>query len=250
MREHAVGLPWPVVYDLEPKRGTSHARNRAVQLALQSGADLVAFIDDDEVASPLWLDELIQVQRRYEADVVCGPVLPHYDQGVPRWVIDGRFFERPRHKTGEALPVASGGNVLVTRSFLADAGGPFDHRFGLPHAMGEDTHLFMRIRRAGGRIVWADDAVVTESVPPTRATARWLLHRAYSAGKSFAQCERSLGVSPRQAAQRGVRALGRVARGCLLLAASVPLGRASTVKALRDVWQGTGVLIGLLGGRP
>ncbi|HEY7768427.1 glycosyltransferase, partial [Longimicrobium sp.] len=69
-------LPWPLRYRHEERRGVSHARNAAVAAAREAGAEMMAFIDDDEVPQPGWLDELLRVQAQHDADVVAGPVLP------------------------------------------------------------------------------------------------------------------------------------------------------------------------------
>lgn len=50
---------WPIIYTPEPHRGISYARNAAVKTAIESGAEWIAFIDDDEVPLPFWLDELL-----------------------------------------------------------------------------------------------------------------------------------------------------------------------------------------------
>ena len=55
-------MPWELVYTVEPRRGIPFGRNTAVRTA--GDADFVAFLDDDEVAEPDWLTELLRVQRR------------------------------------------------------------------------------------------------------------------------------------------------------------------------------------------
>ena len=90
-----VSLPWPIKYVVEPRRGLTYARNRAIAEA--GSVDFVAFIDDDEVPSPEWLDELLWAQAEFSADVVSGPVSPHYGPGVAGWIKAGGFFSsRPQ----------------------------------------------------------------------------------------------------------------------------------------------------------
>ena len=105
-------MNWPLRYDVEPRRGIPFARNKAVACAID-GADFVAFIDDDEEPEPSWLDELLWVQRRYDADVVTGPVLPRFPANVPGWVVKDGIFESYRYRTGQHRDKAYTGNVLV-----------------------------------------------------------------------------------------------------------------------------------------
>ena len=67
----AAEAPFPVRYVHEPAAGVANARNAA--MAAASG-ELIAFLDDDEEAAPGWLAALIDAQRRFDADVVFGPV--------------------------------------------------------------------------------------------------------------------------------------------------------------------------------
>src|SRR4051812_40847842 len=43
---------------VEPRPGLSRARNRALAWAMQEGAQVLAFVDDDAVADPGWWDAL------------------------------------------------------------------------------------------------------------------------------------------------------------------------------------------------
>ncbi|HEX8692866.1 MAG TPA: glycosyltransferase family 2 protein [Longimicrobium sp.] len=243
----APSLPWPVRYVPEPRRGISFARNRAVA---EAGAEWIAFLDDDEEPEPGWLDELLRVQAGHAADVVAGPVMPRFEAPVPRWIERGRFFEVPRHATGTRLPYADTGNVLVRASVfraLGGAEGPFSARLAL--AGGEDTHFFLRVARAGHRIVWADDALAWEWVPPSRTRVSWLLRRAFRRGNTWALCERELDPAFRVRALRLARAVGRIGVGTLRMLAAPFSGTHAAVDALRGICFGAGSVAGLAGFR-
>jgi succinoglycan biosynthesis protein ExoM len=240
-------LPFPVIYELEARRGISYARNRAVAVALAQGAEFVAFIDDDEIVSPGWLDEMLTVQRAYAADVVTGPVIPRFNDGVPDWIVRGRFFERPRFATGTLRRGGATNNCLISRRLFAGSAEPFDARFAT--SGGSDMHFFKRVARAGARIVWADRAVVEEWVPQSRARVPWLLQRAYRGGNAFTLSERILDRSGKWLLRRTGKGLARTIQGTLLVLPSIFLGRAPTVRALQKAAIGAGTLAAIMGSR-
>jgi succinoglycan biosynthesis protein ExoM len=239
------GMPFVVRYAHERRRGISHARNRAVAEA--ADADWIAFLDDDEEPEPEWLDELLRVQVAHAADVVAGPVPPRYEAPAPGWVLRGRFHEPPRRPTGSPLPYADTGNVLVRASLFRDFPAPFASSLAL--AGGEDTHFFLRVARAGHRIVWADTAVAWEWVPPSRVRLPWLLRRAFRRGNTWALLERELDPSWRVLALRIARGAGRIVRGTVLLPLSLLRGRHAVVQTLRGMCFGAGSLAGVAGYR-
>jgi glycosyltransferase involved in cell wall biosynthesis len=65
-------LRWPLHYEIEANPGISNARNRCLRIAADH-ADFIAFLDDDETPTLVWLEELILAQQKYSADVVAGP---------------------------------------------------------------------------------------------------------------------------------------------------------------------------------
>ena len=65
--------PGLVRYVHEPKPGIAAARNRALREAASSA--LLVFIDDDEVPSERWLEQLVDLQRSSGAAAVVGPVI-------------------------------------------------------------------------------------------------------------------------------------------------------------------------------
>jgi glycosyltransferase involved in cell wall biosynthesis len=240
-------LPFPVVYNVEPTRGIPHARNRGVRVALGNGAEFVAFIDDDEVASPDWLDELLDVQRHSSADVVSGPSLPRFAPGVEHWVVEGGFFTYPRYATGEVIPIAATNNVLVAAHLFRGSEEPFDPAFGLSGM--DDSHFFMRVKQAGAKLVWADEAQVEEFIPASRAQVGWIVKRAFRIGNGYVFCSRALSPPYRWVVPRIGGALARIGYGSLSLPFAALRGKASTVSALRTISNGVGSLVALAGKR-
>jgi succinoglycan biosynthesis protein ExoM len=240
------GMPFAMRVVHEPRRGISFARNRAVAEAAPD-AGWIAFLDDDEEPEAGWLDELLRVQAEFAADVVAGPVPPKFESPAPRWVLRGRFHEPPRHATGTVLPYADTGNVLVRASLFRDFPAPFAPSLAL--AGGEDTHFFLRVARAGHRIVWADRAVAWEWVPPSRVRLPWLLRRAFRRGNTWALLERELDPGVRIRARRIMRGGGRIARGAVLMPVALVRGRHAVVDALRGICFGAGSLAGVAGYR-
>jgi succinoglycan biosynthesis protein ExoM len=236
-------LPWRTKYVVEPRRGIAEARNRGLREI--GTADFVAFIDDDEVPNRLWLDELLSVQGNCQADAVAGPVYPSFTDDVPEWIRTGDFFNRPAHLTGEFLACCSTGNALVTRKVF-DRVGAFDDRFQLTG--GEDLHFFTRVRLAGFKIVWSQEAVVTETIYKDRANLGSLLRRAYRGGNSYTLVESSLNGSAYVRFIRFSKGCVRILQGAVNAGAFVLACRATPlVRALGQVCCGAGMLAGLAG---
>jgi succinoglycan biosynthesis protein ExoM len=155
-------VSFPIKYAVEPRRGIPMARNRSIRMIDRSSAFAV-FVDDDETVAANWLDELLRVQQAYQADVVSGPVMPSFLAPPPGWIVEGRFFAPQRYRTGERILHAYTSNTLVRAAVLAELDGGFDERLAL--SGGSDTHFFLRVRRAGYKLVWADEAIVYDCVP-------------------------------------------------------------------------------------
>lgn len=168
-------------YAVEPTQGIASARNLAVLLA---EGTYVAFIDDDETAAPLWLEQLYKTLTTYRADAVWGPVLPVFPEGFPDW--QKSFFTRDRWSTGEAMTskTKGTGNVLIKRECLQERSGPFDS--ALNQVGGSDSDLFNWLERRGKNFVWCNEALVYEIQPLARTKIRWHLIRAYRGGWGFA----------------------------------------------------------------
>jgi succinoglycan biosynthesis protein ExoM len=237
---------WELKYFSEPQRGISYVRNQAVAQVSPS-ADFVAFIDDDEVPEPSWLEELLTIQQIYAADVVAGPSPPFFpDPDVPQWVIKGKFFEPLRYPTGHLLKFTSTNNVLVKAQILREIQPIFDERFALTG--GEDTHLFMRVYRAGYKLVWADAAIVYEWIPKSRTNAKWILQRGYRCHSTYGLCEKELEPALiKVLARRISTGTGRITIGLISLLPAIVIGKHLLIQSLLQISRGAGMLSGLLG---
>lgn len=166
--------PLKICYGVEKEQNIALARNRAVALAT---GDLIAFIDDDEFAEKEWLKRLYDAKVKYGADGVFGPVRPFFDQPPPKWLIRGRFCERPEHPTGTRLDSSScrTGNALIHAGIFKTSSSMFDPALG--RTGGEDGIFFLRQINAGKNFVWCNEGVVYEVVPQERWTLIFYLKR-------------------------------------------------------------------------
>jgi succinoglycan biosynthesis protein ExoM len=237
---------FPLKYYIEPRRGISYARNKAIA-CVDDDVEFVAFIDDDAVPIPSWLDELLNVQGLYEADVVSGPVLPKFDVQVPPWMLQGGFFEPLRYPTGHPIMVAYTNNVLVRLGIFKEMGQGFDERLAL--SGGEDTHFFLRVHRAGYKMVWADEAIVHEWVLPSRVNMRWILQRKFRHGNVITFCDIYLGASMKMRILKLIEAGKYILRGVLHSRSAFRFGKAGLVRSLQYIFYGAGVISALAGYR-
>jgi len=159
----------------EPTRGIAHARNRALDFALEAGADYLAFIDDDEIAKPDWLANLMAPEYLH-VPVLMGAQIYHYPDPAPFWAREKGLARVDDSDEGLYCKTASSGNVRFNMD-LAKAGLRFDERLALTG--GEDNDFFARAYEAGFPITKTYRAVTHEPVHPERLTYRYQVYRAY-----------------------------------------------------------------------
>jgi glycosyltransferase involved in cell wall biosynthesis len=166
-----------VKYDVEPQQNIALARNRSIENA---SGDFVAFIDDDEFPSEQWLLSLFHIFDKGSVAGVLGPVLPYFGDGVPPWIVKGKFYDRPQHRTGLVLgwTQTRTGNVLLQRHLFAGDPQPFRAEC----VEGSDQEFFKRMMQKGHEFVWCNEAVVYEVVPPPRWKRSFLVRRALFRG--------------------------------------------------------------------
>jgi cellulose synthase/poly-beta-1,6-N-acetylglucosamine synthase-like glycosyltransferase len=176
--------PWPLVYVHAPRPGVATARNAGLAA---TRAPLIAFLDDDEAASPGWLAALLKAQDTTGADAVFGPITGRAPTARP-WLKPylERFFGREGpERTGLIETPFGCGNSLMARATALPGCAPFD--VASDQAGGEDDALFAALKARGGRFGWAADAMVEEFAPAHRATLKYALARAFAYGQGPSQ---------------------------------------------------------------
>lgn len=176
--------PVPLTYVHAPVPGVATARNAGLAA---TDAALIAFLDDDEQASPRWLAALLEAQTATGADVVFGPIRGRVPEGTG-WTADylEDFFGRAGSAETGLLEQPWGcGNSLMVRAAALPGAAPFDA--AADQTGGEDDKLFAALSARGGRYGWAADAWVDEFAPAHRATLRYALTRAFAYGQGPSQ---------------------------------------------------------------
>ena len=168
---------WPLKAVIEPQRGIAAARNRLVSEALRSETQFIAMIDDDEWPGPNWISHFLETQKQTDADILQGSILFVRDHARPGPTSD------ICHATGPVEMLEGAGNLLIRRQVFEQTPTPwFDPAFGLTG--GEDLDFFVRLKRAGYRFGWANEAVVFGRETAMRRGLGWTVRRAYSNGNS------------------------------------------------------------------
>ena len=155
-------------------------------------------MDDDEIASPDWLELMVSAAMATGADLVGGPVLPRFDNENKRGLGRHPAF-RPAYDTSGPVPMIYGcGNCLITRPVFARLAGPaFDLRFNF--LGGGNVDFFTRCRQAGLLFHWVAEAVIVETVPDSRTDPGWLaLRRSASARSTTLSSTRRRGRAGRE----------------------------------------------------
>lgn len=240
------GYRWPIKAQLVEERGIPLVRNRLVAEALaRPGVTHIAMLDDDEAASPEWIDAMVDAAVTWQADVVGGAVLRELDSHVAPWAARHPLLQAKRRgRSGPVSLVDSTANVLIAASALRSMGDrPFDERMALTG--GSDKQLFTRMARAGFRFAWAEDALVTELIPASRVTAKWLLMRGYRLGMTDMIVERFHRGRLRTLAGEAPRIAGGILVGTLGAAATFDRGK--RLVRLGKLYRAAGKIAGLAG---
>jgi GT2 family glycosyltransferase len=163
-----------VDYLCEPRPGLSRARNAAVAAR---PSEILAWIDDDEVADRYWLAEVARALADHpEADVVSGVIVPaELETPAQLWFEQfgghskGRGFTPAVFSPATAhiqsplypLPAFATGANMTFRPGVIERIGGFDTALGAgTPAMGsEDTLAFTRVLHGGGTIVYQPSAI-------------------------------------------------------------------------------------------
>jgi glycosyltransferase involved in cell wall biosynthesis len=174
----------------ETRQGLSHARRRAI---LESDTELVAFVDDDCVLDPDWVERAVTfLTSRPGAGAVGGRVsLSWHEPPPPVVAMHATSYARQDH--GDAplqapaggLSCLVGAGLVVRRQAVMDSGWlerfHLSDRTGHGTSSGGDSELVLRIQHAGFQVWYTPELHLRHCIPPERATIPYLcrLHRGF-----------------------------------------------------------------------
>jgi succinoglycan biosynthesis protein ExoM len=181
-----------VEYVHAPAHNISLARNAVLD---RLEGEWLAFIDDDQTAAPDWIANLAAAAEREGVDAMLGPVTAIYPPDAPAWIAAGDFHSFRAVRVRGRILKGYSCNCLIRTAIIRRARLGFDLALG--RMGGEDDDFFYRLTDAGGVIGFTETARVYEPVPPSRATLRWLLKRAFRSGQSHGRRQLRRGLAGR-----------------------------------------------------
>ena len=184
--------------------GVSLARNEGARAAT---GDYVAYIDDDAMAAPDWVEQIQRVlaEHDYRPAVLGGKVLPVWEKPLPDWwphSLRGVLSIIEHDGAGEyrtdAVPAhlePYGVNMILRRDVMLKHGGFPEAlgRLGLVLQSDEEVQLAWRLQDAGFSTIYDSRILVRHSIQARRFSAEWLLSRLYWQGASTVRTRRLLG---------------------------------------------------------
>ncbi|MCT8330962.1 glycosyltransferase family 2 protein [Albidovulum sediminis] len=199
-----------ITYHHQPRLGIAIARNTCVRLSIDSGADFIAFIDDDETPEPDWLLKHISAQEFSHVHLRGGPVRlarPDRTRGLLDRMMQASLLNRYEAVERKARKVStrsdSGATTIVTNNWFCSASVFAEHGVWFNEALGmaggEDTEFYKDCKRRGLRTGWVEDAVVWDHLPVERLSPLYQFRRARDQSNSHFHLKRRLGELSRPA---------------------------------------------------
>jgi glycosyltransferase involved in cell wall biosynthesis len=182
----------PVRYVYEKRLGLCHARNTGWRAAR---GRYIAYLDDDAVANPGWLQALEDAfAYSPDAGVVGGRVDPIWEGPRPAWLSDEvamsltivDWANSPKKIADVNVEWLVGANMAVSRKVLEQTGGfhPSLDRMGNQMLSSGDVFLQKQIIKRGYSCLYYPSAAVFHLVSRSRLNQHWFLRRYYNQGLS------------------------------------------------------------------
>ena len=129
-----------------------------------ASGNIIAYIDDDEIAAPDWLESIEKAfQIAEKPDIIGGIYLGKYDENPPDWFtesMDRTDKSRPKGILNQRKECClAGGNIAFKKEVLEKLDG-FSNNFNVKNGflmMGEDTDICLRAKNFGFQLFYNPD---------------------------------------------------------------------------------------------
>lgn len=172
-------------YCFEDKQGLSFARNKGYE---QASCDWVAFLDDDAVARPNWVEIIFETIKKGDFDVFGGGYTAwHALREQPKWFYSEWETNVSISDVYTVLEKGypSGGNCVYRKSLFLEHGG-FSTALGMKGnsaAYGEETLLIDTMRQQGVIVGFVPELLIDHCVIERKYSLIWRLHRSFAIGR-------------------------------------------------------------------
>ena len=179
-----------ILYKMENQQGASFARNTGAAMA---SAGLLAFMDDDAVAEPDFLEKILTFFHKYpSAAGLGGRIIPRYIPAEPKWMsyfvssLVGNFDysnSTTEFKPGK-YPLES--NMVVTKQDFFAVGG---FNTALPGVKGnlriggEGKDFFLKLQGLGRTIYYDPNVIVHHVVEVEKLDSEYMYRVASGIGR-------------------------------------------------------------------
>lgn len=174
--------------------GLSYSRNIGIENAT---GDVIAFIDDDAIPVPKWIEIIVGAFNNSDVGAVTGNVFPiwenEYISWFPKelhWMLSCSYIMTP-DKISE-IDRGFGTNMAFKKELLEKV-GKFNTKLGINGGDwigGEDTDMFLDIKCIGKKVLFIPDAKVFHKICINRVNLNNIIKRAFNGGISVAVMKR------------------------------------------------------------
>lgn len=193
----------PIRREIEPRRGISSARNRAVDAAK---GEYIIWTDDDTVVDRDWLAHYIMAFRRWpESAVFGGAIIPRYESPVADWLgacehllglvyAIRDFGNAPIRISRNEGPALYGANFAVRAAEQRRV--RYDLNLGMAPGrgrLGEESAVMAGILATGAHGYWLPDTRVEHCISHQRQTAAYIAYYFAAQGETAALVQRETG---------------------------------------------------------
>jgi GT2 family glycosyltransferase len=160
--------------------GFAEGNNVGIQYALQSGSEMILFLNNDTVVDKDLLKNLIETARRSSEIGVVGAKIYYFGSSGTLWYAGGRFNIRKAIAVHDGMKRKDSpefnieretdfvtGCCLLTKKNVIEKIGTLDGRFFMYY---EDSDFCIRARKAGYSIIYQPRAVLHHKVS---SSAEW-----------------------------------------------------------------------------